>query len=86
MRKIVLTILVGIALPVFVSAQTQSDQQTTTTTPPPQPKPKANTIEELRLKLTADGSLYLMWTFSNQFWVSYNQSNPGTTVLGERAN
>lgn len=88
MRKLVLTILTGIALPVFVSAQTQPDPQTTTTTTTTQaqPKPKANTIEELRLKLNEDGSHYLKWTFSNQVWIRYNQSNPGTTVLGEGAN
>ena len=88
MRKTVLTILAGIALPIFVSAQTQPDSQTTTTTStaPSQPKPKANTIEELKLKLNEDGSHYLKWTFSNQVWIRYNQSNPGTTVMGERAN
>lgn len=40
-------------------------------------------IEELRLKLNADGSRYIKGTFSNQVWFRYNQSNPGTTVLGD---
>jgi len=42
-------------------------------------------IEELRLKLNEDGSHYLKWTFLNQVWLRYNDSNPGTTVLGEDA-
>jgi hypothetical protein len=46
-----------------------------------QPKP----IEELKLKLNEDGSLYLKFTFLNQVWVRYNDSNPGTTVLSEDA-
>jgi len=45
--------------------------------------PKA--IEELKLKLNEDGSHYLKWTFLNQVWLRYNDSNPGTTVLGEPA-
>lgn len=48
------------------------------TTPP-------KTIEELKLKLNEDGSHYLKWTFLNQVWLRYNESNPGTTVLGEPA-
>jgi hypothetical protein len=45
-----------------------------------------NTVEELRLKLNEDGSHYLKWTFLNQVWLRYNDSNPGTTVMGEGAN
>ncbi len=41
-----------------------------------------NTIDEMKLKLNEDGSHYLKWTFLNQVWLRYNQSNPGTTVLG----
>lgn len=43
------------------------------------------TIEEMRLKLNEDGSHYLKWTFMNQVWLRYNDSNPGTTVMGEPA-
>ena len=50
-----------------------------------QPKSNANTIDEMKLKLNADGSHYLKATFLNQVWVRYNESNPGTTVLGEPA-
>jgi hypothetical protein len=42
--------------------------------------------DELKVKLNEDGSHYLKFTFMNQTWVRYNQSNPGTTVLNERAN
>lgn len=42
-----------------------------------------NTVEELKLNLTEDGSRYLKWTFLNQVWLRFNQSNPGTTVLGD---
>jgi hypothetical protein len=41
--------------------------------------------EEMRLNLNEEGTRYLKWTFLNQVWVRYNQSNPGTTVLGEKA-
>jgi hypothetical protein len=42
-------------------------------------------VEELKLKLNDKGSHYLKWTFLNQVWIRYNDSNPGTTVLGEPA-
>jgi hypothetical protein len=42
-----------------------------------------NTVEEMKLKLNEDGSHYLKWTFMNQVWLRYNQSNPGSTVLGD---
>jgi hypothetical protein len=56
--------------------------QQTVTEPVSTKKPE---IEELRLKLNDDGSHYLKWTFLNQIWFRYNQSNPGTTVLSEPA-
>jgi len=40
-------------------------------------------LQEMKLKLNEDGSHYLKATFLNQVWVRYNQSNPGTLVLGE---
>ena len=40
-------------------------------------------LEELRLKLNEDGSHYIKATILNQVWLRYNQSNPGTTVLGD---
>lgn len=40
-------------------------------------------ISELRLKLNEDGSHYIKTTFSNQVWFRFNQSNPGTTTLGD---
>src|SRR6478609_2031853 len=54
------------------------------TAEPPKPEPKKE-IEELRLKLNDDGSHYIKATFLNQVWLRGNQSNPGTTVLGEPA-
>jgi hypothetical protein len=50
-----------------------------------QSEPKAR-LEEMRLSLNEDGSHYLKWTFLNQVWLRYNESNPGTTVIGEPAN
>lgn len=50
------------------------------TTPP---AAKNNTVEELKLKLNEDGSHYLKWTFLNQVWLRYNESNPGTLVMAE---
>lgn len=41
--------------------------------------------EEIKLSLDATGAHYLKWTFLNQTWLRWNQSNPGTTVLGENA-
>ena len=52
---------------------------------PSTPTPSKPNIEEMRLKLNDDGSHYLKWTFMNQVWLRYNQSNPGTNVLGEPA-
>ncbi|MEO5977689.1 MAG: hypothetical protein ABIS36_14380 [Chryseolinea sp.] len=49
-------------------------------TPPAKPP-----IEELRLKLNESGSHYIKWTFLNQVWLRYNDSNAGTTVLGDPA-
>jgi hypothetical protein len=40
-------------------------------------------VEELKLNLNESGSNYLKWTFLNQTWLRFNESNPGTTVLGE---
>jgi hypothetical protein len=50
----------------------------------PAPPPKKE-LEELRLKLNEDGSHYIKATILNQVWLRYNDSNPGTTVLGDPA-
>ncbi len=39
--------------------------------------------EVLKYKLNDSGSRYFQVTFLNQTWVRYNQSNPGTLVMGE---
>lgn len=41
--------------------------------------------EELRYKLNDDGSHFLKFTFLNQVWFRFNDSNPGTLVQGEPA-
>lgn len=38
---------------------------------------------ELRYNLNTSGSHYFKVTFLNQIWMRLNQSNPGTTVIGE---
>jgi hypothetical protein len=45
----------------------------------------AQTIPEMKYKLNDTGSHYLKWTFANQVWLRYNESNPGTTVFSEPA-
>lgn len=47
-----------------------------------QPEPK-NDITELRLNLNEERSHYIKATFSNQVWLRFNQSNPGSTALGD---
>lgn len=47
------------------------------------PKEAPKEITELRLNLNGDGSHYIKGTFLNQIWFRYNESNPGTTVLGD---
>src|SRR6478609_7555555 len=54
------------------------------TAEPPKPEPKKE-IEELRLKLNDDGSHFIKATFLNQVWLRGNQSNDGTTVMGDPA-
>ncbi len=44
-------------------------------------KPKDN----LKVNLNEDGSKYLQVVFLNQVWLRYNESNPGTTVMGKKA-
>ena len=39
-------------------------------------------LDELRLKLNEEGSHYIKATILNQIWLRYNNSNNGTTVLG----
>lgn len=41
--------------------------------------------EEIKLDLSDDGAHYLKFTFLNQTWVRFNNSNPGTIVLNEPA-
>jgi hypothetical protein len=41
--------------------------------------------DALRVNLSEDGSRYFQAVFLNQVWARWNQSNPGTTVMGKPA-
>jgi hypothetical protein len=70
--------IVGIALLALFSITVRAQEAA---------KPEApKEIDELRLKLNGDGSHYIKATFLNQVWLRYNDSNPGSTALGEPAN
>jgi hypothetical protein len=58
---------------------------TTTASPAPQPTTNSNgnLREEMKMNLNESGSHFLKWTFTNQVWVRFNNSNPGTAVLGD---
>lgn len=49
----------------------------------PKPAPDKN---ELRYNLNESGTHYFKATFLNQTWIRFNESNPGTTVMGTPAN
>ncbi|QRR02214.1 hypothetical protein [Dyadobacter sandarakinus] len=42
-----------------------------------------NTKSDIRYNLNESGSHYVKMTFTNQAWFRFNESNPGTTVLGD---
>ncbi len=69
--------LVGIALLTLIGT-TALSQEAPKAEPPKE-------IDELRMKLNPDGSHYIKATFLNQVWLRYNDSNPGSTALGEPA-
>ena len=50
----------------------------------PVPATKPAPQEELKWNLSPDGNRYWKVTFLNQTWLRFNQSNPGTLVLGEK--
>ena len=70
---IIFCILTGVLLQ--IQAQEKSKEET--------PAPPKKEIEELKLKLNEDGSHYIKATILGQVWLRYNESNPGTTVLGD---
>ena len=41
--------------------------------------------DAIKFNLNEDGSHYFQATFLNQVWARYNESNPGTTVMGKPA-
>jgi hypothetical protein len=67
-----ITIFIGL---IFMAVWSCAQDQT-------KPEPKKE-LEELRLKLNEDGSHFIKATFLNQVWLRYNNSNNGTTVLGD---
>lgn len=71
--KYVSYVLLAFIFPSILKAQAQE--------PVKKEVPKEKT--ELRLNLNEEGSHYIKATFLNQVWVRFNQSNPGTTVLGD---
>ncbi|MCF2496582.1 hypothetical protein [Dyadobacter chenhuakuii] len=42
-----------------------------------------NTRNDIRYNLNDSGSHYVKFTFTNQTWLRFDESNPGTTVLGD---
>lgn len=70
MKQIIIIHIWMVALPLYLFGQTSSN---------------GLPINEMKLKLNENGGHYLKWTFMNQVWFRYNDSNPGTTVLGEPA-
>ena len=59
-------------------AQTTRSQDSSAVIRPPSTPAKP----VLRLNLSPDGKQFIQATFLNQVWLRYNESNPGTTVLG----
>jgi hypothetical protein len=64
----------------FTAAASLCAQQAT----PPSAQPAAPD-KALKMSLNEDGSHWFQVTFLNQTWVRWDQSNPGTTVLGKDA-
>lgn len=64
-------------------AATLPDTTTTRQAAPRKPQPEKN---ELRYNLNESGSHFFKVTLLNQAWLRVNQSNPGTTVIGEPNN
>jgi hypothetical protein len=78
MRKI-LTILCFVSSQ-SIFAQQSADSLASAKTAPPKPVPDKN---ELKYNLNESGSHFFKVTFLNQTWLRLNQSNPGTTVVGD---
>ncbi|NOT74327.1 MAG: hypothetical protein HOP08_05310 [Cyclobacteriaceae bacterium] len=72
------------AILIFVTAVIPIWAQQVVSEPVKEPaREPAKEIEELRLKLNSDGSHFIKATFLNQVWFRFNDSNPGTQVLGQ---
>ncbi|MGV3560569.1 hypothetical protein [Larkinella arboricola] len=77
--KKVLAIL-GLVSNTLAFAQQSTDSPTAESTPKPAPAAEKN---ELKYNLNESGSHFFKATFLNQTWLRFNQSNPGTTVVGD---
>jgi hypothetical protein len=78
--------IITLLLLTFVSSIVLAQNQSQTQLQAEVPKATLNhnnTIDEMKLKLNEDGSHFLKWTFTNQVWFRYNQSNPGTMVIND---
>jgi hypothetical protein len=86
MFKNILLLVAGLLLPAAI-VFAQEVKPDSSAAPKPTAKQEIKPqIEEMKLKLNESGSHFLKWTFLNQTWVRFNESNPGTTVAGEAAN
>ncbi|WP_229317187.1 hypothetical protein [Larkinella sp. C7] len=78
MRKILAILCFVSSHSIF--AQPSADSLVSAKTAPPKPVPEKN---ELKYNLNESGSHFFKVTFLNQTWLRLNQSNPGTTVVGD---
>ncbi|MDQ4140208.1 MAG: hypothetical protein M3142_06755 [Bacteroidota bacterium] len=85
MKKLVLSLLSAAISVGTLQAQTDSTLQA----PAPEtvtPAKNATTEDKpIKFNLNESGTHYFQATFLNQIWFRYNESNPGTTVMGQPA-
>ncbi|PSR54223.1 hypothetical protein AHMF7605_12165 [Adhaeribacter arboris] len=68
-----------------LQAQTDSTQQAPAPETITPVKNAATEDKPIKFNLNENGTHYFQATFLNQIWFRYNESNPGTTVVGEPA-
>ncbi len=81
MKKITLLSIICSTVPLMAQQSSLKDSITKM----PQP-PVTKEKEALKYNLNETGSHYFQATFSNQVWLRYNESNPGTKADGVAAN
>jgi len=77
MKRIPTFSITVLAVLISFSIQAQSDSMKAIQKPAP-----SKEINPLKFNLNEDGSRFFQFTFLNQAWLRYNESNPGTTVEG----